>query len=566
MSEHSLVIRDGTIVDGTGMPSYRGDLAVDAGRITAVGRVRGRGQREIEAEGHVVTPGFIDGHTHMDGQIFWDPLGTSACWHGVTTAVMGNCGFTLAPVRANQRELVLRNLERAEDIPAEALAEGVTWGFEHFSEYLDALDALPKGINYAAYIGHSALRTWTMGQRAFEEEASADDLAGMDAELRSALEAGAVGFSTSRSNNHMTSDGRPVASRQAAWSEVVALVNAVSDAGGGVFELANESVLSSPDPAARSEYTDRLGQLAVDSGVPITFGITSFGDPSRWQEQLALLDRTASRGGRLVGQTRCRESSVLYSFKTWLPFDHLSGWRDLRSRPLAEQARRLGDGAVRARLVEEAERGRYSLGSGPARPMDWERMCLLDQAVRPNPSLAVLAAAAGVAPAELMIELALERDLDQFFLQVSGNADPVEVETILRHPRTVMTFSDSGAHVSQMINSSLQTHLLAYWVRETGALSIEEAVRMLTLVPARIWSLTDRGTLVEGAVADINVLDPATVGPDLPVVASDLPGGARRLTQTASGFLATVVGGELLMEAGRHTGALPGKLIRRANG
>jgi len=499
----------------------------------------------------------------MDAQVFWDPMGTSACWHGVTTAVMGNCGFTLAPVKANEREFVLSNLERAEDIPADAMANGVPWGFEHFGEYLDVLDSIPKGINYAAYIGHSALRTWAMGQRAFEDAASDDDLALMVAELEAALRAGAIGLTTSRSNNHVASDGRPVASRLAHWSEVVTLVGAMAKAGGGVFELANESVASSPDPSARLEYAKRLQALTVATGVPITFGVTSFGDPVRWQEQIALLDSTAALGGRLVVQSRCRESSVVYSFKTWLPFDGIPAWREVRSLPLRDQAQLLGNVDIRRNLIDAALGASYTLGTSKPQPMDWDAIRVMDHPVHLNPGLATLAAARGMSPPELLIDLSRRSDFDQFFLRVTGNADLGDVETILRHPRTVMTFSDSGAHVSQMINSSLQTFLLAYWVREREAFTLEEAVHMITLIPATIWGIPDRGVIREGAIADLNVFDPDSISPDLPSVSADLPGGARRLTQTASGILATVVGGQLVLTSGQQTGNMPGSLIRR---
>src|SRR4051795_553794 len=238
--QYDLVIRNGDVVDGSGLPRYRADVGVRRGRIVTIGRIRDRGTDEIDAEGHVVTPGFIDGHTHMDAQVLWDPLGTCSCYHGVTSVIMGNCGFTLAPARASERHLVVRNLERAEDISADAMAQGIEWTWETFPEYLDTLDRVPKGINYAAHIGHSALRTWAMGERAFEQEATPDDLAVMARELRDALRAGAIGFTTSRTPNHETADDRPVASRLASWSEVEALVGVMGDVGTGMFEIAQE--------------------------------------------------------------------------------------------------------------------------------------------------------------------------------------------------------------------------------------------------------------------------------------------------------------------------------------
>lgn len=563
MPEHSLVIRNGTVVDGSGLPAYRADVGVSGDRIVTIGRIPERGREEIDAEGHVVTPGFVDGHTHMDAQVFWDPLGTSSCWHGVTTVVMGNCGFTLAPARSDERELVIRNLERAEDIPAESLAEGLPWGWERFREYIEALERTPKGINYGAYVGHSAMRTWVMGERAFEEPASDDDLAAMEDELRDALAAGAMGFTTSRSDNHKTSDDRPVASRIAPWEEVVALVDAMSRAGGGIFELSNESVMASPDPAERAESMGRLRDLAASTGVLTTFGVTTFGGDDRWRELLAMIDETAGRGGRMVGQSSSKEQGAVFSFETWLPFDRLPEWREVRERPLAEQAKLLRDPDVRRRLVEAAHSDRYPPGGFPSKEPDYERIQVLEQMVRPNRSLAEVARERGGDPVEVMIDLALERDFDQFFPLVTGNADFGDVRTILEHPRTIMTFSDSGAHVSQVINSSLHTQLLSYWVREREVFGLEEAVRMITLEPATAWGLADRGLIREGFVADLNVIDPDTVAPELPRVVDDLPGGATRLEQEATGIAATVVRGEVLLRDGRHVGTFPGAVARR---
>ncbi|HVJ98103.1 MAG TPA: amidohydrolase family protein, partial [Acidimicrobiia bacterium] len=271
---YDLVIRNGTVVDGSGLGSYRADVGIVGDRIAFVGRIRERGLRELDADGHVVTPGFVDGHTHLDAQVFWDATGSSSCFQGVTTAVMGNCGFTLAPVRSEERALVVRNLERAEDIDPVALAEGIEWTFETFPEYLDAVDGLAKGINFAANVGHSALRTWAMGERAFTEKANDDDLYLMRGQLEESIRAGAIGFTTSRSQHHETSDNRPVASRLAAWDEVVQLVNVMGDLGAGIFEGADAG-MSSPDPELRARSRQRMTDLSVSCGVPLTFGFVA---------------------------------------------------------------------------------------------------------------------------------------------------------------------------------------------------------------------------------------------------------------------------------------------------
>ena len=557
-----LVIRNGTVVDGSGLGSYRADVGIAGDRIASVGRIRDRGDREIDAEGQVVTPGFIDGHTHLDAQVFWDATGSSSCWHGVTTAVKGNCGFTLAPVRADQRALVVRNLERAEDIDPAALAAGIDWNFETFPEYLDAVDRLDKGINFAAQVGHSALRTWAMGERAFEEQATEDDLAVMRGQLADSIRAGAIGFSTSRTMHHETSDNRPVASRLAAWDEVAALVGVLGELGTGIFETA-DSGMSAPDPEARARGLDRVRHLAAATRVPITFGMVA----TRGSDYLLdFLDEAAASGGRCIAQTHCRGISVLLSLRTRLPFDLIGSWEGLRSRPVAEQLAVLGDREARTPYVDAAVHADYSGWKGvgaQARPPDFEGIRVYRQGLPPNPSVADVARERGVHPAEAMIDMCVESGGDQLFIQPSLYQQDEEVLLrAMRHPRTVMTFSDSGAHLSQIADSSIHTHLLGHWVRDRQEFTLEEAVRMLTLAPALAWGFTDRGLLRAGMAADLNVFDPATVGPQVPRLVADLPAGGIRLEQRSTGFAATVVSGEVTIRDGVPTGATPGRLVR----
>ncbi|HET9489434.1 MAG TPA: amidohydrolase family protein [Methylomirabilota bacterium] len=561
---YDLVIKNGVVIDGSGLPRYRADVGVRYGRIVTIGRIRDRAREVIDADGQVVAPGFVDGHTHMDAQIFWDPLGTSSCWHGITTVVMGNCGFTLAPCAAADKDMVIRNLQRAEDIPPAAMAAGIEWRWTTYPEYLDCLEALPKGINYAGYIGHSALRTYVMGERAFEQPAGEDDLRAMARELRDALRAGAIGFTTSRSPSHETPDGRPVASRVATWDEVRRLVGAMGELGAGIFELAGEEVDRTPGNPGLRDYHVRLRDLAVETGRPVTFGV--FGRravPGVWRKYLDLLDETAAAGGRMFAQAHSRSLSALLSFKTQLPFDRLPVWKELRALPIEEQRRRLRDPDLRRRLVENsgARDDRRALGT-EARPANYDWLFVFDTVDGPHRSVAEVARERGQHPAEAMIDLALDRDLDLFFLQPVANEDQDVALEIMRHPRCVVTFSDSGAHVSQLMDASLQTHLLSHWVRARQAFTLEQAVRMLTLVPATLWGFADRGLLREGMAADLVIFDPDTIAAEMPEVVDDLPAGARRLVQRTRGVAATVVNGEVLLRDGKHTGALPGRLLR----
>jgi len=562
---YDLVIKNGVLIDGSGLPRYHADVAVRHGRIAAIGKIRERAREVIDADGLVVTPGFIDGHTHMDAQIFWDPLGTCSCWHGVTTVVMGNCGFTLAPCAASDKHLVVRNLQRAEDISLEAMEAGIEWRWTTFPEWLDCLDALPKGINYASYLGHCALRTHVMGERAFEQAATEDDLRAMERELRDAIRAGAMGFTTSRSPIHETPDGRPVASRLATWGEVRRLVGVMGEMNAGIFELAGEAVgRELGDLAGFRDYHVRLRDLAVETGRPITWGMFSrLEAPAVWRRYMDLLDETAAAGGRMFAQVHSRGLNVVLSFKSQLPFDHLPAWKPFRALPLAEQRERLRDPETRRRLIAGAHEtpDRRALGT-EARPFPYEWIFLYDDVAGPHRTVAEIARERGVDPAEAMIDLALERDLERFFIHPVANEDQDTVLEMMRHPRAVVTFSDSGAHVSQIIDSSLQTHLLSHWVRAKQAFTLEQAVRMLTLVPATHWGFADRGLVREGFAADLIVFDPDTISPELPEVVNDLPAGARRLVQRARGIAATIVNGEVLLRDGKHTGALPGQLLR----
>jgi N-acyl-D-aspartate/D-glutamate deacylase len=380
----------------------------------------------------------------------------------------------------------------------------------------------------------------------------------MKACVRGAIAAGAIGFSTTRSASHETADDRPVASRQANWGELEALVRAMGEAGGGILEIAMG--------ADGRSYYGQLKDLAVATGQTVTFGVFSRRiDPGAWRVGLAAIDAAAREGGRMFAQVHSRALNVLLSFETQTPFDKWEVWRDVRALPNEQQKAALRDPETRRRLVEVASRPEPQMRAigAEARPPEWDLVYLMEDIKGPHRSMAEIARQRNQHPVEAMIDLALERDFKMFLLQPIANEDEEAALELIRHPRSVVTFSDAGAHVSQIMDNSLQTHLLSYWVREKQALTLEQAVRRITYDTATNWGLHDRGLLREGMAADLVVLDPETVGPRMPEVVTDLPAGAKRLKQTAEGIRATVVNGVVLLRENRHTGALPGRLLRR---
>ena len=567
-----LVIENGTVIDGSGGPRYRADVGVKAGRIVEIGRIRSAATERIDAEGHIVSPGFIDGHTHMDAQVAWDQLGTCSCWHGVTSVVMGNCGFALAPCQPEEREWIARCLEAVEDIPVDAMMNGIDWTWKTFPEYLDQVAQLPKAINYSAFIGHSALRMYVMGRRALSEVANEDDLRRMGAVVEEALQVGAVGLSTSRATTHITPDGSPIASRIADWSEIDYLVGTLAKRNQGIFQIG-------PDVSggeAHQTFLKRLQKVALDSGRPIMFGTLSTRqgiDPYPWQEQTRYIDETVAAGGRMYGQTTTRPIIALFSLKSYLPFDNLPAWQALRDLPIDEQRRRFADPDIRSALVaaEATMKPRDGVFQGggaattdPKKP-DYSNLFALRGVDWDDPTVEELSKQAGQHPVEVMLDLMIDNE-DQLFVQPLVNESPADVLGMLQHPRTLATFSDSGAHVCQEMGSSLQTHLLNYWVRQKQAFSLEQAVRMLTFDNASAFEFNDRGLLRPGYRADVVVFDADTIRPRLPTVETDLPGGARRLVQKADGIAATVVNGAVTFRHGASTGVYPGQLIRANQG
>lgn len=563
-----LIIRNGTIIDGSGQSRYRADIGIKGGRIVEIGRIRATAERVIDADGLIVAPGFIDGHTHMDAQVAWDPLGSCSCWHGVTSVVMGNCGFALAPCKESDREWYAKCLEAVEDIPAEAVMAGINWTWETYPEYLQMVDSVPKALNYGAYIGHSALRMYVMGERAMHEKATEDDLKQMTARVSEAIKAGALGFSTSRASTHFAPDGSPVASRIGDWNEIHQLTTAMTDLNAGIFQIG-------PDVAsgeAQRACLDELRQVALRSGRPVMFGTISTRqgvDPNPWQYQTQYIDDTVAAGGRMYGQSTTRSINALFSLKSYLPFDVLPHWAEVRSRSLEEQKQMMRDPEVRARLVADEAgmkpRDSEFQGGGmattdPKKP-DYTNLFAMKDTRWEDPTVAELSQASGKHPVEVVLDLMLAND-DQIFVQPIVNERPEDVLGILKHPRTLATFSDSGAHVCQEMGSSLQTHMLAYWVRDKQAFTLEEAIRMMTFDNASAWEMPNRGLLRTGYAADIVIFDAENVRPLMPTVQRDLPGNARRFVQKADGIVATIINGAVAFENGVSTGQFAGQLIR----
>jgi N-acyl-D-aspartate/D-glutamate deacylase len=563
-----LRIRGGTVVDGSGGRRFSADVGIKDGHIAEIGRITGDARRTIDADGLIVSPGFIDGHTHMDAQVAWDPLGSCSCWHGVTSVVMSNCGFALAPCKPEDRDWYARCLSAVEDIPTEAMAAGIDWTWETFPEYLATVERLPKAINYGMYIGHSALRMYVMGRRALDEKATDDDMSRMATAVKEALRAGAMGFSSSRASTHVTPDDTPVASRIAEWEEIDRILTAMAELDAGIFQIGPDIASG----AAHRAFLERLRRVALTYKRPIMFGVlaTKQGDdPTGWAYQTRYIDDTVAAGGRMFGQGTTRSINAIFSLKSYLPFDVLPAWRPIRALPIAEQKKRLADPAVRRELVaaEASMKPRDNVfqGGGTAttdpRKPDYSNLFALKGVDWDDPTVEELAKARGQHPVEVMLDLSLA-DENQIYVQPLVNESPDDVLGILKHERTLATFSDSGAHVCQEMGSSLQTHFLSYWVRKRGAFTLEQAIKKLTHDNARAWSMEGRGLVREGYHADLVLFDEAAIRPCLPTVERDLPGGARRLVQKAEGIKATLVNGAVAFEDGEATGAYAGTVLK----
>ncbi|MSO38139.1 MAG: amidohydrolase [Acidimicrobiia bacterium] len=558
---HDLVIRDGLVVDGVGGEPTRADVAIDGDRISAVGAVDSRGAREIDAEGRLVTPGFVDIHTHLDAQLAWDPIGSSSCWHGVTSVVMGNCGVTFAPCKPEDRPFLAEMMESVEDIPAAAIMSGLPWDWESYGGYLDSMERLPKGVNAGGMVGHCAVRVHAMGERALDEEpASDEDVAAMCDLVAEAIDAGALGFSTSRTALHRVPDGRRVPGTTADARELLEIGKILGTRRRGVFEAA--SALGERDRQGvhrtRPEVA-LLGEISRATGRPATFGLTQTKRvPGLEADALVEVEIQNAAGARLRPQTTARGIGILFGLVHRTPFDGAPAWRALRDLNLDERLAYVRDPARRSELIEAAEGLQtiamtdiFVLPEGDAR-----------YDLGAEDTLAAHAARRGVSPAEAFLALCDERDGELLVNWPALNDDLNAVQRMLCHPDSVLGLADAGAHVGLIMDSSQPTFFLTYWVRERELMSIGEAVRRLTSDTAELFSIGDRGVLKPGAYADVNVIDFEGMRLPQPEYVHDFPGGAGRYVQRASGYEATIVNGEVFMENGEHTGALAGRLLR----
>jgi N-acyl-D-amino-acid deacylase len=554
-----LVLRGGTLCDGTGMPARTADVVIDGGRVVGTGRWDGPCSREIDVTGLVVAPGFVDVHTHYDAQVTWDGLLTPSCWHGVTTAVIGNCGFALAPCRAAERERVLRLLEHVEGMPYASLAAGVAWSWETVPDYLAMLRRTALGPNVAALIGHSALRAYVLGDDAYSREASEDEIDRMAALVREGMSAGALGLATSLSPGHVGEAGRPVPSRLASRAELQRLVAAMAEEGRGIVEITPATF------PLGAEELDFLAGLSRDGGRPLSFSamLDVPGRTGDWEPVLAGIRAHRARGAKVHPQVSCRPMRF--------DFDLEQGCASLDALPCWRTFRAAADRAARVALLsdpsfrETFRRETVGRPDSPSRHR-WPSV-VLEQASRPENrahvgrTLGEIAADRGTDPATTLLDLALEDHLDARFSMLLLNFDEERVGELLRAPEALIALSDAGAHVGVLCDAGYTTWLLGHWVRERGLFSWPEAVRRLTSMPADVYGIPDRGRLLPGRVADVTCFDPTRVAMREPERMRDLPGGGERIVCGADGIELVLVGGTELVRAGRCTDARPGTLV-----
>jgi N-acyl-D-aspartate/D-glutamate deacylase len=577
-----LKIVGGTIVDGLGGAPFAGDVAVTAGRVVAVGDCAGPAQRTIDAHGAHVLPGFVDLHTHYDGQVSWDPDLFPSSIHGVTTCVMGNCGVGFAPVRPGRENALVELMEGVEDIPGSALAEGIPWGWESFADYMDALDAMPHAIDFLLQVPHDPLRMYVMGERAVAHELATDhEIASMRGLLRAALEAGAAGFSTGRSDNHRTARGAATPASEVDARELAGLAQAFRGLGHGVLQAVNDfDIMTGPD-RFDPEF-DLLEEMAAASGGrPLSISTMQRDHaPDQWRRILARADRAVARGLDVRCQVGARGVGMLLGLEaTFHPFMAFPSYKAIASLPLAERVARMKDPEVRARIL--SEKSDKVAGDGTPIPpladfflanLDMVSMRLYPMGERPlyeprmDTCMAAEALRAGVPVLARIYDALLEDGGNALLYFPIYNYTGLNLDVVremLVHPRALVGLGDAGAHVGTVCDASMPTFLLTHWARDrANGIALERVVSMQARDTARFLGLTDRGTLEPGMRADVNVVDLGRLSLRRPVMLRDLPAGGRRFVQRADGYLATLVAGELVAQNGELTGVRPGRLVR----
>ena len=551
-----LLIRNARICDGTGGPSFMGDLGVQDGLIRSVGKGNGHtAARVLDAEGLVLAPGFVDPHTHYDAQIAWDPLVTCSPWHGVTTVVMGNCGVGVAPVRPDTREILMQDLVNVEAIPYDVMKAGIDWQWESYGQYLDAIDRRGLGINVAGLVAFTPLRHYVMGEASFERAATEDEIATMRRLLREAMEAGAFGFTTTTSRNHVGYQGRPLACRNASREELIGVVGGLHDVGRGAIEM----ILNSGGMHAVSdEDIELLRQVTRASGRPVTW-LALFAHPG----QPDFHDQTFARLGDLVKQAipqvTPRPIMSQGDLRNPTMFGSFLSWQQAFNRPAAEQVALYRDPAFREAFRQELDSRKRSHMWGQMRVLEVGRPELAHHVGR---TLEEIAASQGRRPVDAYFDLGIADDLNTRFQSSTFNFDPAGIERLIADDRCLIGLSDGGAHVDFICDVGYATALLDLWVRQRKVLSLEKAVHKLTQVPATVFGIPNRGVLAEGKVADLVLFDPDTVTAKRPRYVHDLPCNGRRLIAESEGIAATFVAGVQLYADGQHTGAMPGRILR----
>ena len=553
-----MIIKSGHIYDGSGRPGFQGSIAIQSGKIVEVGSVTGSARRVIDAKGLAVSPGFIDPHTHYDAQFTWDPLAVPSCWHGITTVVIGNCGFTIAPCRPQDRELIMRTLEKVEGMSLEAMRKGIRWDFETIPEYLDALEKRGVGINVVALMGHSTIRQYVIGPEASERAATPAELEAMKGIVREAMEVGAFGIGTTTNTTHIGGDGKPVASRLASEEEFLELARVMGSYRRGVLEV-------TPPLYAPLEAWARL---AKESGRPVSWAVLLQQDaqPDYHRQILKETETFFRQGLEVYPQVSCRPLVMSFSLEDPYVFEGLPCWQQVFKAPPEERSRVFQDPGFRTAFRHDTTTFPSRIFSG-----NWETV-EIQKAAQPKhqplvgKNLVEIGREMGTHPSDVLFDLSLEENLRmEFFVKLMNNKED-DVAELLVHPHTLIAASDAGAHLTLFCDAGYTTYFLGHWIREKGIMPLEEGIRRLTSVPARIHGIKDRGQIEVGKAADLVVFDPDTVHADPAEPVWDLPGGGERLIQRSRGISYIFVNGVPLMEEGQFDPSIaerpPGKLLR----